>query len=57
MLCLSATPPATLTRQIDQMRPYDGDSDVATTQDARDSINEGAGSNVDDDAVDIIDQF
>ena len=37
--------------ETDQMRPYD--RDVATTQDARDSLNDGAGSNVDDDSVDI----
>ena len=46
--------------ETDHMRPqaYDGDSDVATIQDARESLrpNDGAGSNVDDDAVDI-DQF
>jgi len=48
------TPPAcSYVGETDQMRPYDGDSDVATAQDARDSLNEGAGSNLADDAVDI----
>jgi len=32
--------------ETDQMRPYDRDSDVATTQDARESLNDGADSNV-----------
>ena len=40
-------------REINQTQPYDGDNDVAIAQDARVSLNDGTGSNVDDDSVNI----
>ena len=39
--------------EMDQTRPYDGGSDVGMAQDARESLNDGAVSNVEDDSVDI----